>query len=207
MRRALVPLAVTGLLLLCLAAAQADLTNPGFETGGISGWTMNLSNGGVTVAPSWPGASATYSPVEGSYFLAITAGDASVLQQVYQDVTLITGQRLEGWAAFDSQEDPIEGLFNDWAEVDIFDGQTLVAQPWYADAAGTGYYTSGPWTYWSWTAPADGIYRLAYGVANYGDNSFPSNALFDARAIPEPGTMALLLMGLPMAGLLRRRRK
>ena len=215
MRRALLILSVTALLLLCLAASHADaLINPGFETATISGWTMVQNGGGVTVAPTWLGSSATYSPAEGKYFLAITAGDADTLVQVYQDVALSAGQRLEGWAAFDSN-DSIGGegdgggdLYNDWAEVDVFDGQTQVAQPWYADVLGTGNFVSGPWTYWSWTAPADGTYRLVYGCANYDDNESSSNALFDAGrpAVPEPGTMALLLMGLPMAGLLRRRK-
>jgi len=70
--------------------------------------------------------------------------------------------------------------FDDSAFVRVRDSlNNLIATPWYEHGLARPNYWDGPWTYWSWTAAVAGNYQLEYGVANLGDNSLPSAALFD----------------------------
>jgi hypothetical protein len=209
MRIALIVLAVTALLLLCVAATHADaLINPGFETGDLTGWTTEIAQGGsASVVTTWPGSTATYLPPDGNYFVAIGGGDLGYWQGVTQNVNLKAGDILQGWAAFDAHD----SLPNDDEAFVGINGNG--GGLWYETVSFIGDYTSGPWTHWSWTAPSDGLYTLGYYYYNYSGSTSgnQSYALFDgpqvleSGRVPEPGTMALLLMGLPMAALLRRR--
>jgi hypothetical protein len=189
----------------CLVHADT-LINPGFETGDISGWTWvpNSPSDSYSVVTGWTGQTLTYTPPEGQYFLAINSWIGG---EVYQDVNLTAGQQLQGVAALDnasSEFSPGATLAN----VQVLQGGNPIATPWSVTETDVSGNTSGPWTDWSWTAPSSGTYRLAYETYAVNANSW-EYGLFDAQPqpLPEPGTCALLLMGLPGVALLRRRRK
>ena len=193
-------LVAVALVLVCAFAAHADIVNPGFETGNLTGWS---TSGYAQVVTSWTGKTLSYLPKEGNYFLSLRGGSVNVLQKVWQDVALQAGDTLGGWAAW-AGGDYLP--WNDTGAVSIYDGGGgLLATPWSASVSTFGSSTSGPWTPWSWTASSAGTYRVMYAAANYADSSGPSYALFDTT-VPEPGSLALLLTALPV-GLWVRRRK
>lgn len=202
-------------LVVCSAAADTNpYANSGFESG-LSGWTTALDSGSASIVSVWNGSTITFLPQSGSRFLSLMGGNGDIPQVVYRDVLLQAGDTLSGWAAWDPHEDP-EDNFNDSAGVSIYDSQlNLLATPWYYDVNTSGALTSINWSPWSWVAPGAGTYRLAYSSTNWSDGSFDSYALFDAGpplngpdpAIPEPGTLALLLIGAgPLGVWLRKRR-
>ncbi|MDO9227567.1 MAG: PEP-CTERM sorting domain-containing protein [Pseudomonadota bacterium] len=114
-------------LMVALQAQAGTMTNPGFETGVIGGWTAATVNGTVSVVNGWesyvaddtpdypvgvpnshgsasappPAIVRDYTPQQGNYFLVIGAGDMDVWQTVTQGVTLNQGDTLNIWAAFD----------------------------------------------------------------------------------------------------------
>jgi hypothetical protein len=173
------------------ATEPEPLTNGGFETSELTGW--------YTEAPAGAGArvqklyqsdtSPLYSPVEGDYFAALEPGGEDRYTMLSQYIELEEGSVLSGWAAFDSAElEPLPS-FNDNAQVRIYDSdRTLVVQPWAKDAAAVGPNGASPWEPWQWAVPTTGGYRLEYRVANAGDDSNDSHALFDATLIREPLT-------------------
>jgi hypothetical protein len=71
---------------------------------------------------------------------------------------------------------------------------------------------SGPWVPWTLSVPTAGTYSLGFG-ASFTSDTGSSVVLFDMGQIgqpdptPEPGTCALLLMGLPGLAWLRRRQR
>jgi hypothetical protein len=218
--RTTVCMLVATLLLVCAASSHASTNpyaNPSFETGDLTTWDTISKGGSEVVVTTWPGASTTYNPKVGEFFLVVGGGGDDNPEVVFHAVHLDAGDVLSGWAAFDAWDEG--GEYDDLAAVKIYDANNPnndkgLATPWMANVSSTGSGVSGPWTQWSWTATATGDYFLAYGAANEGDNKLASYGLFDneftingpSRVTPEPGTMALLLMGLPMAALLRRRK-
>lgn len=160
----------------------------------------------------------TYLPQEGSYFLAIEAGNADVWQEVSQTISLYQYDKISGWAAFDwrDYDDPLFS-YVDGAKVELYDSaMNLVATLFSADGSGLPDYWDGSWLQWSYTATTAGNYTLVYAVRNTVDNALASRGYFDALTytpysppppppapIPEPATLSLL--GLGLLGLARLR--
>ncbi len=148
-----------------MGAARAQLTNGGFENGGHTGWSGSAS---VTNAFS------SYTPVEGNFFAVLEAGEADVYTTLSQSFTATAGQTISGYAFFSTQEGNDDGSVNDDGYVVIRDATgAVVASVFRADAFTLGEGNH-PWTFWSYTVPADGTYTVEAGVANRYDNRYPS---------------------------------
>ena len=187
----------------------------------------NPPDGGPNPAPSPPYPANypyEYTPPQGDWFLMIGSGDSSfidptdptaVWQTVSQMVELTAGELLSGVAAFDRDD---TGRYLDAAKVSILNAAgDEIAKPFYMDGASLlnpapppplANYGNGPWTPWSWTAPATGKYTLVYAVANTVDDNLNSYGYFDTApaAVPEPLSMALFAIGLAGLGTMQRRK-
>lgn len=107
--------------------------------------------------------------------------------------TLKAGETVTGAVAFVSR-DTLPG--NDNAQVLVRSGTSffgpVIATLFSTDVASTGANTDGPWTPWSFTAPADGNYLVQYRVANVGDSADDSHLLVDAEELDidiKPGSV------------------
>lgn len=151
------------------------ITNGGFDSASITGWTeVNVPS--TTFLSSHTGGVYTYAPVGGSYFVQISTSYQieGTFNALTQDIAFTAGEVLSGYAAFDN----LDGI--DIARIRIMQGATLIATPWEVEA------TSTDWTLWSWTAPSTDTYTLRLEVANVFDSSGISYALFDSITISSP---------------------
>lgn len=159
---------------LLAASTSAHALNEGFETGTTAHHLVTVPAGGTAQVVS---SFETYTPVSGFRFLVLKTdgpGSYTTARQIHK---LKAGDRLTGSAAFAARD---YLPYNDNAQVRIRHGLNVVATPFSADVASTGTNVDGPWTQWSYTAPADGLYTVEYRIANEGDSEVDSYALFDA---------------------------
>jgi hypothetical protein len=117
------------------------------------------------------------------------------------------GDKLSGWAGFDSND---YMPYNDYAGIYIYNSNDqLIATPWYRDVQQVGDHVHQDWSQWDWTANTSGNYKVTFLVTNYMDTAYSSVAVYDAaevtQAVPEPGSMALL--GIGLFGILGRKLK
>ncbi|HEY3396097.1 MAG TPA: hypothetical protein VGM19_00410 [Armatimonadota bacterium] len=170
-------------------AATNPYTNPGFETGDLTGWT-EYNNCPSQVVTSWTGVDRTYEPTAGSYFAVVPSLPSGGYGALRQQFSASAGDVLKGYAALDAR---IAG--DSWLNsgdaiayvtittLDESDSWT----PWYADL----HATSGPWESWSWTAPASGVYVLEYYVFIFSDTPGAAVALYDV-GLEKLGTTPLM---------------
>jgi hypothetical protein len=194
---------------LTVGPAYGSLTNFGFETGDSTGWTFNLNGGSSEIVGSFTDPYGFYSwdyqPAEGSYLLALEAGDGDIPVTAVQTFHASAGEIIKGMAAFASGEE-YGGFWNDKASVKIYDSNNAVMELFYASTESTGLAGFTAWSLWTWIAPEDGTYILEYAVINDVDFGGPSFALFDsAQAVPLPPSVLLLAPGL--LGILGLRRR
>jgi hypothetical protein len=191
------------------------LVNGSFESGDLTGWSLNIPLGptadGLSLAPMGTGgvvqnlsetpyargAFATAS--DGSYLAQLgtgqnaqdTEGTGIAELTLSQTISLDSGDTLSGLATFWS---------GDWGQdaafVKIFDAAgALVAMPWSIAASWELYRKTTFWTPWDWIAPTAGVYTLALGVSTQGDNRLSTKAGFDGikvTSVPEPSTLLLM---------------
>lgn len=163
---------------LLMASPAAFAINEGFETGDTTGFNLRIPSGGsADVVTSFD----SYSPVHGNYFLLLKTDGPGSYTTARQAYKMKAGDKLRGHAAFASRDSL---PYNDNAQVRIrYAGLVTVATPFSADVASTGAGVDGPWTPWSFTAPADGTYVVEYRIANEGDAVVDSFAVFDAAEL------------------------
>ena len=174
------------------AQGTTPLTNPGFEAGDLSGWTIRGSAGGAaTVETSFTctqfGSNCngiTVSPVEGTFFALLTAGDTDVYTTASQTFTAAAGATISGNARFLSEEETNEPENNDHAQVVIKNASTnaVVATVFSADSS----TNSTPWTQWQHTFADAGDYYVEAGVKNVVDEIVPSRLALDNVVLVNP---------------------
>jgi hypothetical protein len=154
-------------------AGTSLLTNPGFETGDLTGWTP--------VGDVW--VDNTGAP-EGMYLARLATededyggpGPGSTLSQT---VTAKKGDVITGAARWFAEDTIASGEYYDIGTVRIDTGSDWVVV-FYADTDPTG------WTTWTYTVPADGDYTVIAHVENTEDNSVTSTLGIDS-AVAAPG--------------------
>ncbi len=211
------------LLLSGSGLANATLINPSFENG-LDGWRIDsILEPDYSCASAIPGSvvsttghasdlGSRYAPVDGARIAVVSGGreraassSSSFPTILSQETHLGAGDMVSGWAAFDARDFYFAEGPNDYAFVRI-GGDWIWRESVESLAAGClpgecseGRGPDGPWTYWEWSAPADGTYTLSLGSVNSPDPLVDSYALFDRIAItpiPEPATIILLTLGL-----------
>ena len=160
------------------------LTNGGFETGDLSGWTTTgVPNGAATAqtsftCPAGQCFNTTVSPVEGSKFALLTPGDADVYTTLSQTFTAGAGEEISGQARFLSQEAANSSYYNDQAEVVIKDASNNEVTVFSAQSL----TNSTPWTHWQNTFSVAGTYTVEARVKNMWARS-PSRLALDAVSL------------------------
>ena len=179
----------TGLLALILISSPVHaLLNGGFESGNLNGWSVDTPNGATArVISSYSvtdtrGDTADYSPIEGNYFLTVTGPSANTHPaRIYQLISLKEGDKVWGYAAFDSN-DQANSTGNDSVAVYIRDNLNDMpcSAPWFAtvvwnlshhpyieyiDEVGSFNHTD--WMYWEWIAPHDGNYYCGNKIGQH----------------------------------------
>jgi hypothetical protein len=208
-------LGLLGLSLLGAASsAQAGVVNGDFETGGLTGW---IATGGVSVSLSpFDGTSAARLGMSSGRlmggldgFFGLTAGSISSADLcfpyscingngMYQSVSVSAGAVL----IFDWQAG-LETFSNDVAF--LIAGDDIVSI-----ATGRGAQQSGKFSY---TFGSTGIFNVGFGIMNGLDFCcnveylYIDNVTISSVSVPEPGTLALLGLGLVGVGLRRRMAK
>ena len=201
-----------------VSAQAATLTNAGFETGDLSGWTF--TSGYVSVetdaddAIGSPPFGEHFTATEGNYFANLIAGESSgVYTTLSQAFTLTTASRLSFDAAFLA----FDYLpYDDDGYVRIFSttsNQVVFASS--ISAVGDQGHTS--WARFTSSTLDIGDYVLEAGVRNIDDPDprYSSQLLLDnvslaeapTTVVPEPATWALMIGGFGMAGAMLRRRR
>ena len=141
------------------ALAASSLNNGNFETGDLTGWSVDTStNGGGAIATpgygylrwgeDWWLHLYGMSPTEGSYFALLTSGNQqSDVTKISQPFEASNGDKVSGWVFLNT--DSMYGSSGDKAQVVIKrDSGTTVAIPFeeFIDVGGNPY-----WTYWEYT--------------------------------------------------------
>lgn len=226
-------LVITGLIGACAMPAMAAnlLTNGGFESGSLAGWTQ-------TINPSSNGTSGVYAnganaPVSGlsttvngsgGNFVYLTGQGGPGAYEVRQSFTLASAQTVTisfdhfannyGGPVIDGNGlNPFAGLPVQFALVDLIPGATGAfstagqIQSFYSGADGGS--NPNPWTSYSFNVNlAAGTYAIRFAEAdNQGFFTQGVDNVFVSGAVPEPASWAMLITGFGLVGAAARRRR
>jgi hypothetical protein len=142
------------------AAAASSLNNGNFETGDLTGWSVDTSASGgaasvVTSYDYWDNLGCEYDcrliipPREGSYFALLTsAGQPPQVTSISQPFEASNGDKVSGWVFFQTYTDwydlNVNGAGDDKAQVVITNNSgTTVATP-FEDRASWGFWRTYP---------------------------------------------------------------
>jgi len=152
-----------------LAVAASSLNNANFETGDLSGWSVDTTASGETASVvtgytvrdpfqycEWdcPPNYLNVSPHEGSHFSLLKVADQSQWTKISQPFTASNGDRISGWVFTLETLYQTRGFttpgFEDKGEVVLTDGSGTTVATLFKDSGSSGDYNS-PWRYWEYT--------------------------------------------------------
>ena len=188
-----------------MGTAQAGIINGGFESGGLSGWTVNPGPEIVAVAGS------AYIPCCGvtgtaaqlaNHFAAFGGGDLPNISTLSQIFSTVTNRRYR--LSFDAGA---LGGGNQTGFVRLFeaDGGALITSGGAVLTADNNLGTTFHHFTLAFTA-ASGITRVAFGVNPFTTSVDGILDNVSVSAIPEPAAWALMLSGFILVGGAMRRR-
>ena len=175
MRRTLVLLATMTLVVVAsgsLAVAASSLNNGNFETGDLTGWSVDTTNGGdasvVNRYDYWENLACLHCvpvsipPREGSSFALVSSADEVASDpKISQPFEASNGDKVSGWAFFKTDDNvymnACTGANADKAQVVIkSDSGTTIATPFEQSVSSVGYATEvtrgySGWVYWEHT--------------------------------------------------------
>jgi hypothetical protein len=177
-----------------LALAASSLVNGNFETGDLSGWTVDTSASGGTASAvasydycsaegslegDGCGVIATMNPKEGSYFALLTPGTVSEDTMISQPFDASNGDKVSGWAFFRTGD---YLPYDDKAQVVIkSDSGNTVATPFEESVSSVGQNGNSGWKYWEYTfsgLTGTGQFHIEARIHNTGDSSAsPTSAI------------------------------
>jgi hypothetical protein len=176
------------------AVAASSLVNGNFETGNLTGWTVDTtaSGGTASAVASYDYCSAegalegdgcgvigTMNPKEGSYFALLTPGTVSEDTKISQPFGASNGDKVSGWAFFRTGD---YLPYDDKAQVVIKSNSgTTVAAPFEESVSSVGQNGNSGWKYWEYTfsgLTGPGQFHIEARIHNTGDSSAsPTSAI------------------------------
>ena len=195
-------------LFLAVGGVQADLTNGGFETGDLTGWTSTVPDTTTAEAvvshteKNWDIPNTTWIPTEGSYFALLkTDGPDNwcTLEQSFSGAAgdVVSFNYFFDWGDKHPYDDQSYGRLLDSSDALVWEffhwGQD-------GDPMGEDYSNVG-WSSESHTLTAVGTYTLKFGIKKEDDSHFDSYMAIDAVIVPVPGAVLLGMLGLGVAGI------
>jgi hypothetical protein len=165
------------------ALAATSLNNGNFETGDLTGWSVDTtaSGGTASTVTSYDYCPAelecwtiyTMTPQEGSYFALLRPGNPSVDTMISQPFEASNGDKVSGWAFFQTGD---YQPYDDKAQVVITnrDSGTRVATPFEQSVSSVGDFRNSEWKYWEYTfsgLTGAGQFHIEARIHNTGDNS------------------------------------
>ncbi|MCW3014146.1 MAG: hypothetical protein JWO02_1238 [Solirubrobacterales bacterium] len=156
------------------AQAAPTLTNPGFETSDLTGWS-----GTGSVVQDFSG----YLPQDGAHFAVVPGGCAT--NMLSQSFTVQAGQTISGWSFFKAGD---YLPYNDSGSVQLVlasnNSSTVLFS---ASVSQVGNYGGTPWRAWAYTFPSAGTYTLEVRSSNDRDCGVTSYVGIDLPAPPAGG--------------------
>ncbi len=215
--------------------SNADVTNGGFETGDLTGWTLagfgQATGSGIGVTPtegSFQGyiqttgnltalapAVAASLGLAGPAIAGLGAGTPVNGTGISQNVTVAAGDTLSFNWNFLTDELTELPMYNDFGFFSVSGSAFLLASrnssTYNVVSPPAGFEGQTGWMTQSYTFPSAGTYSIGFGVFNVGDAGFDSALVLDAISIPVPepasATLSALgLIGLAVCGWRRRNR-
>jgi hypothetical protein len=163
------------------ALAASSLVNGNFETGDLTGWSVDATGSGETASAvtgytvpdpfqycEWycPPNYLYVSPHEGSYFGLLKVADQSQWTTISQPFTASNGDRISGWVFTLETLYQTRGFttpgFEDKGEVVLIDGSGTKVATLFKDTGSSGDYNS-PWRYWEYNftdLPGEGQFQI-----------------------------------------------